>query len=70
MKANYVTTLLEGCSNLKALPNVAFISLFLKDAPLLSFVASHIPRFFAHPKKKKEREKTATSCGVHLEIMT
>ena len=31
-------------------------SLFLEDAPLLSFLASHIPRLFAHPKKKKERE--------------
>ena len=34
---------------------------FLEDAPLLSFVPSHIPRF---PKKKKEREKMATSRGV------
>ena len=34
----------------------SFISLFLEDAPLPSFVASHIPRFFVHPKKKKERK--------------
>ena len=42
----------------------SFFSLFLEDALLLSFVASHIPGFFAHPKKKKEREKVSTSCGV------
>ena len=42
----------------------SFFYLFLEDAPLRSFVASHIPRFFAHPKKKKEREKMATSRGV------
>ena len=42
----------------------SFFSLFLEDAPLRSFVASHIPRFFARPKKKKEREKMATSRGV------
>ena len=42
----------------------SFFSLFLEDAPLRSFVASHIPRFFAHLKKKKEREKMATSRGV------
>ena len=39
------------------------VSLFLEDAPLRSFVASHIPRFFVRPKKKKEREKMATSYG-------
>ena len=40
---------------------------FLEDAPLRSFLASHIPKFFsifAHLKKKKEREKMATSHGV------
>ena len=37
--------------------NEAFFSLFLDDALLLCFVASHIPRFFALPKKKKERKK-------------
>ena len=51
--------------NLKAPPDAAhrcsFFSLILEDATLPSFVASHIPRFFAHPKKKKEREKMATS---------
>ena len=41
-----------------------FFSLFLKDALLRSFVASHVPRFFACPKNKKEREKMATSRGV------
>ena len=40
------------------------LSLFLEDEPLLSFVASHIPRFFACPKKRKEGEKMVTSCGV------
>ena len=39
-------------------------SLFLEDALLRSFMASHIPRFSAHPKKKKERQKMATSRGV------
>ena len=57
LKANYVTTLCEGCPNLKAPPNAShrcsFFSLFLEDAPLRSSVASHIPRFFARPKKKK-----------------
>ena len=37
----------------------SFFSLFLEDAPLLSFVASHNSRFFACPKNKKEREKMA-----------
>ena len=39
--------------------NAAFSSLFLEDAPLLSFMASHIPKFFVQPKKeerKKERK--------------
>ena len=67
-KANYVTTLHEIHPNSKAPPDAAhkssFFSLFLKDEPLLSFMASHIPRFFACPKKKKEGEQTATSRGV------
>ena len=42
----------------------SFFSLFLEDAPLRCFVASDIPRFFAHLKKKKEREKMATSRDV------
>ena len=42
----------------------SFCSLFLEDAPLRSFVASHIPRFFAHPKNKKEGAKMATLRGV------
>ena len=42
----------------------SFLSLFLEDALLPSFVASHIPRSFVHLKKKKEREKMATSRGV------
>ena len=58
----------EGCPSSKAPPNAAhegsFFSLFLEDAQLLSFMASHIPRFFVLPKKKKEREKMATSHGV------
>ena len=41
-----------------------FFSLFLEDARLLSFMASHIPRFFACPKKTIEREKIATSHSV------
>ena len=60
LKANYVTTPREGCTNWKTPPNAAhecsFFSLFLE--------ASHIPRFFARPKKKKEREKMTTSRGV------
>ena len=48
--------MLQGCPNSKAPRNA--------DAPLLSFVASRIPRFFAHLKKKKEREKMPTSRGV------
>ena len=35
----------------------SFFSLFLDDAPLLSFVASHIPRIFVCTKNKKERKK-------------
>ena len=42
----------------------SFFSLFLEDAPLRSFTASHIPRFFVCPKKKKEREKMATSRDI------
>ena len=42
----------------------SFFSLFLEDASLRSFVASHIPRFFVRLKKKKEREKMATSRAV------
>ena len=38
----------------------SFFSLLLEDAPLRSFVASHIPRLFVCPKKN-EREKMATS---------
>ena len=56
-KADYVTTPSEGSPNPTAPPNAASFSLFLEDAPLLSFVASHIPRFFAHPKKKKGRKR-------------
>ena len=63
LKAYYVTTPREGCSNLKARPNAAhkcsFFSLFLEDGLLRSFVVSHIQRFF------KEREKMATSRGVN-----
>ena len=44
--------------------NASFFSLFLEDGPLSSFVASHIPRVFTRPKKKKTREKMATSHGV------
>ena len=43
--------------------DAAFFSLFLKDALLLSFAASHIPRFFVRLKKKKERKKMAPSRG-------
>ena len=57
LEANYVTTPREGCPNPKAPPNPAFFSLFLEDTLLLSFMVSHIPRFFAHPKKKKEWKK-------------
>ena len=64
LKANYVTMLHEGCPNHKTPPNVSVLSLFLKDAPLRSFMASRIPRLFVRPKKKKEREKMATSRDV------
>ena len=33
-------------------------------ATILRGISPHIPRFFVHPKKKKEREKMATSHGV------
>ena len=48
----------------KASSRCSFFFLFLEDEPLRSFMASHIPRFLAHPKKKKERAKMATSRGV------
>ena len=57
LKANYVTTPQEG----------SFFSLFLEDAWLLSFVASHISRFFARPKKE-EREKMAPSHGIDRDV--
>ena len=62
LKANYITT--RNCSSLKAPPEAPSLLLFLDDAPLWSFVASHIPRFFARPKKQTEREKMTTSRGV------
>ena len=71
LKTNYVTTPREGCPDQKA-PNAAhecsFCSLFLEDASLRSFMASNIPRVFSRPKKKKEREKMATSRGVDRHI--
>ena len=51
-------------SQSKGSSKCSFFSLFLEDAPLQSFMASHIPRFFAHLKKKKESEKMTTSRGV------
>ena len=45
-----------GCPNSNAPSNAALFSLFLEDALLLSLAASHIPRFFVRPKKKKERK--------------
>ena len=60
LKANYVTMLHKGCPSSKAPPNAAhectFFALFLEDALLLSFVASHIPRFFARPKKTQVKK--------------
>ena len=44
--------------------NAAFFYLFLEDAVLQSFLASHIPRFFACRKRRKKREKKATSPGT------
>ena len=41
--------------------DAAFFSLFLQDTPL---TASHIPRFFALPKKKKGIKKMAISRSV------
>ena len=70
LETNYVTTPLEGSPHSKAPPNAAhkcsFLSLVLEHAQLLFFVVSHIPRFFAFPKKKKEREKMATLRGVTI----
>ena len=37
--------------------NAATFALFLVDAPLRSFVVSHIPRFTAHPKRRKKERK-------------
>ena len=54
----------ESCPKSKTPPNAVYFSLSLEDAPLLSFVASNIQRFFACPKKKKEREQMVTSHDV------
>ena len=56
-------------SRAKAVPiwrllQMLLLSLFREDAPILSFMASHISTFFVRPKKKKEREKMATLHGV------
>ena len=68
LKANYITRPHKGCPSSKAPPNAAhkcsFFSLFLEVALLLSLLASHVPRFFARPKKKNEREKMATSRSI------
>ena len=64
LKANYVTTPCETLFQFKGSSRCSFFSLFLEDAPLRSFVASHIPKFFVCPKRKKEREKMATLRGV------
>ena len=67
LKDNYVSMWRKGCPSPEAPPNAAHkfssSSLFLEDAPLLSFVASHIPRFFARSKKKKERENGDIAWG-------
>ena len=56
---------LKAVQSRSAAHKCSFFSLFLQDAPVLSFLASHIQRFFfACPVNKKEREKMATSCGV------
>ena len=56
LKANYITTARKDCTNSKAPPDAAhkyaFFSLFLEDALLPFFVASHIPKLFVWPKKK------------------
>ena len=73
LKANYITTLLEGCPNSKAPPNAAtnasFFSLFLEDAPLLSFVASHIPRFFVLSPEKKVTIVKSSGADLIMIIM-
>ena len=61
LKASYFTT---PCEGIPRSPQMRHSSLFLEDSPLLSLVASRIPRFFECPKKKKEREKMATSRGI------
>ena len=62
LKANYVTTPREGSSKSSS------FSLFLEDAPLLSFATSYIPRLLVHPKKKKEREKTVGLGGRNHDV--
>ena len=42
-------------------------SLFFEGAPLLSFTASHIPRFFVRPKKKEERSAQVAQIS-HLNV--
>ena len=64
LKAKYITMLRKRLSQFEGSSKCSFFSLFLEDAPLLSIVASHIPRFFARPKKKKERKKMATLRGA------
>ena len=47
----------EDCLSSKAPSHAAFCYLFLEDAPLQAFAASHIPGFHECPKKKKKRRK-------------
>ena len=58
LKATYITTIkavpIQRLLQMQPTISASF-SLFLEDAPLLFFVASSTPRFFACPKKQKER---------------
>ena len=57
-ESHFRCCILTSQRHAKAVPNRRLLfSLFLEDTPLLSFVASHIPRFFVRLKKKKEERK-------------
>ena len=66
LRSNDVTMLREGCPNPNAPPNAAFFSLFLEDAPLLSFMAfmatsRGVDRHFHGPGRQKFWREGKTS---------
>ena len=69
-KANYVTISREGCPSLKAPLNAPSLFLFWDDALLRSFVASHIPRFFARPKRNDMQSALITKKSINLNSHT